>query len=83
LSNVIQSQQCTIAEYEAAETARSGTIEETEQTVKKTSNWHKWLLGGVLLGVALSIAACVLWKHTRFGVIVKTVINNIKKLWQK
>lgn len=83
LSNVILTQQRAIAEYEAAETARSGTTEEVEQTVKKPSNWHKWLFGGVLLGVALSIAACVLWERTRFGLIVKTVINKIAKLWQK
>jgi len=33
--------------------------------------------------VALSIAACVLWKRTRFGLIVKTVISKITRLWQK
>ena len=83
LTNVILAQQDTIAKYEAEEVARSAVTEEVEQTVKKPSNWHKWLFGGVLLGVALSIAACVLWKRTRFGLIVKTVISKITRLWQK
>lgn len=83
LSNVILNQQRIIAEYEVAETARSGTTEEIEQTIKKASNWHKWLFGGVLLGVALSIATSLLCKHTRLGLIVQTVISKITSIWQK
>lgn len=83
LGMVILAQQTTIAQYEAEAVARSAVTEEEEQTEKRASNWHKWLLGGVLLGVALSIAACILWKRTRLGVIIKIVINKIAKLWQK
>lgn len=83
LTNVILAQQDTIAKYEAEEVARSAVTEEVEQTVKRPSNWHKWLFGGVLLGVALSIAACVLWKRTRFGLIVTSIISKITKLCQK
>ena len=83
LRNVILDQQKLIDEYEALEMARSGTTEQVEQTVKKPSNWHKWLLGGVVLGVALCIAVRILWNRTRLGSIIKTLINKVTKLWQK
>lgn len=83
LRNVILDQQKLIDEYEALEKARSGTTEQVEQTVKKPSNWHKWLLGGVVLGVALCIAVRILWNRTRLGSIIKTLINKVTKLWQK
>ena len=83
LRNVILDQQKLIDEYEALEMARSGTTEQVEQTVKKPSNWHKWLLGGVVLGVALCIAIRILWNRTRLGSIIKTLINKVTKLWQK
>ena len=83
LRNVILDQQKLIDEYEALEMARSGTTEQVEQTVKKPSNWHKWLLGGVVLGVALCIAVRILWNRTRLGTIIKTLINKVTKLWQK
>lgn len=83
LRNVILDQQKLIDEYEALEKARSGTTEQVEQTVKKPSNWHKWLLGGVVLGVALCIAIRILWNRTRLGSIIKTLINKVTKLWQK
>ena len=83
LRNVILDQQKLIDEYEALEMARSGTTEQVEQTVKKPSNWHKWLLGGVVLGVALCITIRILWNRTRLGSIIKTLINKVTKLWQK
>ena len=83
LRNVILDQQKLIDEYEALEMARSGTTEQVEQTVKKPSNWHKWLLGGVVLGVTLCIAVRILWNRTRLGSIIKTLINKVTKLWQK
>lgn len=83
LRNVILDQQKLIDEYEALEMARSGTTEQVEQIVKKPSNWHKWLLGGVVLGVALCIAIRILWNRTRLGSIIKTLINKVTKLWQK
>ena len=83
LRNVILDQQKLIDEYEALEMARSGTTEQVEQTVKKPSNWHKWLLGSVVLGVALCIAVRILWNRTRLGSIIKTLINKVTKLWQK
>ena len=83
LQNVILDQQNIIDVYEALEAARSGTTEQVEQTVKKPSNWHKWLLGGVVLGVALCIAVRILWNRTRLGSIINTLINKITKLWQK
>ena len=83
LRNVILDQQKLIDEYEAVEMARSGTTEQVEQTVKKPSNWHKWLLGGGVLGVALCIAVRILWNRTRLGSIIKTLINKVTILWQK
>lgn len=83
LRNVIHAQQESIAKFEGEAKARDETITMLEQTYKKPNRWYRWLIAGVLLGVALDIVIRILWNRTRFGTIIKTVINKVTKLWQK
>lgn len=83
LRNVIHAQQESIAKFKGEAKARDETITMLEQTCKKPNRWYRWLLVGVLLGVALCIAIRILWNRTRLGTIITTLINKVTKLWQK
>ena len=58
-------------------TARSGTAEQNSIEEYRPSAWHKWLLSGIIIGVALSITASVLWRRTRLGLVIKCLIGKI------
>ena len=58
-------------------TARSGTTEQNSIEEYRPSAWHKWLFSGIIIGVALSIIASVLWRRTRLGLVIKCLIGKI------
>lgn len=58
-------------------TARSGTTEQNSIEEYSPSVWYKWLLSGIMVGVALSVATSMLWRRTRLGLVIKCLIGKI------
>lgn len=66
-----------LAKEQCNATARSGTTEQNSMEEYRPSVWYKWLLSGIMVGVALSVAASVLWRRTRLGLVIKCLIGKI------